>query len=158
MSLNPLAPVFLPHYQPSSDPLISQCSSATMSLPLAQLFCGMPPQIMLFDAPSINQLNITGGTFMLAFTQPKKKHLTGHSSSSTTPRIFISFVFTSRTSGELSTSYSKDYPTVQPSLEARTPRPRDMTIRCPLTAKRFCLTALLGFLPGLNNLQQRYCR
>ena len=46
MSLNPLAPAFLPQFQPSCDPAISLGNSGTMSFPLAQLFCGMPPQIV----------------------------------------------------------------------------------------------------------------
>ena len=70
MSLNTLAPVFLPHYQSSSDPPISLCNSTTMSLPLAQLFCGMPPQIIPSHAPPINQ-PITDGTFILPVIQPK---------------------------------------------------------------------------------------
>ena len=45
MSLNPLAPAFLPSYQSSSNPPISLCNSTTMGLPLAQLICGMPPQL-----------------------------------------------------------------------------------------------------------------
>ena len=45
MSLNPLATAFLPSYQSSSNPPIALSNSTTMGLPLAQLFCGMPPQI-----------------------------------------------------------------------------------------------------------------
>ena len=66
MSLNPLAPVFLP--QPSFDPPISMCISTTMSLPSVQLFCGMPPQIVPSHAPAINQ-HITDGTFLLPILQ-----------------------------------------------------------------------------------------
>ena len=55
MSLNPLAPAFLPHHQSSSDPPLSLCNSITMNLPLAQLTCGMPPQIIPSHATSINQ-------------------------------------------------------------------------------------------------------
>ena len=40
-----------------------------MSLPSAQLFCGMPPQIIPPHAPSINQ-HITDGTFLLPSLQP----------------------------------------------------------------------------------------
>ena len=69
MSLNPLAPAFLPQYQSSSDPHISVCNSTTMSLPLAHFFCGMPPQIIPPHAPSINQ-HITDGTFLLPLLQP----------------------------------------------------------------------------------------
>ena len=69
MSLNPLAPVFLPHYQSSSDPPISLCNSTTMNLHLAQLICGMPPQTIPSHAPSINQ-HIFDGTFLLPLPQP----------------------------------------------------------------------------------------
>ena len=55
MSLNPLAPAFLPHHQSSSDPPLWLCNSNTMNLPLAQLICGMPPQIIPSHVPSINQ-------------------------------------------------------------------------------------------------------
>ena len=64
MSLNPLAPAFLPHFQPSSDPPLSLRNSTTMSFPLAQLFCGMLPQITPSHAPSINR-HITDSTFIL---------------------------------------------------------------------------------------------
>ena len=70
MSLNPLEPAFLPHYQSSSDPPISLCNSTTMSLPLAQLICGMPPQLIPSHAPPVNQ-PITDGTFILPVIQPK---------------------------------------------------------------------------------------
>ena len=69
MSLNPLAPTLLPHYQSSSEPSISLCNSTTMSLPLAQLICGMPPQTIPSPAPSINQHNIDGN-FILPLLQP----------------------------------------------------------------------------------------
>ena len=72
MSLNPLAPVFLPHYQSSSDPPISLCNSTTIGLPLAQLICGMPPQTIPSHAPSINQ-HITDGTFLFPLLQPNNK-------------------------------------------------------------------------------------
>ena len=39
MSLNPLAPAFLPHYQSSSGPPLSLCNSNTMNLTLAQIIC-----------------------------------------------------------------------------------------------------------------------
>ena len=70
MSLNSLAPAILPHYQPSSDPAISLCNSTTMSLPLTQLCCGMPPQIVPSHAPSNNH-PMTDGTFILSLIQPK---------------------------------------------------------------------------------------
>ena len=69
MSLNPLAPAFLPQYQSSSDPPTSLCNSTAMSLPLAQLFCGMPSQVVPSHAPSINH-NITDGTLLLSLLQP----------------------------------------------------------------------------------------
>ena len=69
MSPKPLAPAFLPHYQSSSDPPIFLCHSNTMSLPLAQLLCGMPPQTILSHAPSFKQ-HITDGTFRLLLLQP----------------------------------------------------------------------------------------
>ena len=53
MSLNPLAPAFLPLSQSSSDPPPSFCNSTAMSLPLAQIFCGMLPQIIRSHAPFI---------------------------------------------------------------------------------------------------------
>ena len=68
MSLNPLAPAFLPHHQSSSNPSIPLGNSTTMSLPLVQLFCGMPPQIIPSHAPSINQ-HTTDGTLHLPLLQ-----------------------------------------------------------------------------------------
>ena len=69
MSLNLLAPAFLPHYQSSSDPPISLCNSTTRSLPLAQLICRMPPRTIPSHAPSASQ-HITDGTFLLPLLQP----------------------------------------------------------------------------------------
>ena len=68
ISLNPFAPAFLP--LSSSDPPISlcKCNSSTMSLPLTQIFCGIPPQIVPPHAPSVNQ-HITVSTFLLTFLQ-----------------------------------------------------------------------------------------
>ena len=40
-----------------------------MSFPLTQLFCGMPPQITPFHAPSTNQ-HLTDGTFLFPSLQP----------------------------------------------------------------------------------------
>ena len=68
MSLNPLAPAFLPQFQSSCDPATSLGNSTTMSFPLAQLLCGTPPQIIPPYAPSINQ-HITDGTFLLPSLQ-----------------------------------------------------------------------------------------
>ena len=69
MSLNPLAPAFLPQHQFSSDPPFSLYNSNTMNLPLAQLICGMPPQITPSHAPSINQ-HIADNTLSLPLLQP----------------------------------------------------------------------------------------
>ena len=69
MSLNPLAPAVLPQYQYSSDGPISLCNSTAMSLPLAQLFCGMPPQTIPSHAPSITQ-HFSDGTFLLPLLKP----------------------------------------------------------------------------------------
>ena len=68
LSLNPIAPVFLPHHQSSSDRPLSLCNSNTMNLPLAQLICGMPPQIIPSHAPSINQ-HIADNTLLLPLLQ-----------------------------------------------------------------------------------------
>ena len=73
MSLNPLAPAFPPHNQSSSNPAIPPWDSTTMSLPLAQSFCGIPPQIISSHAAPINQPN-KDGTFSLAFSS-RKIHL-----------------------------------------------------------------------------------
>ena len=69
MSLNPLAPAFLPSYQSLSNPPTSLCNSNTMNLPLAQLICGLPPQITPSHAPSINQ-HIADNTPLLPLLQP----------------------------------------------------------------------------------------
>ena len=69
MSLNPLAPAFLPQFQSSCDLPIPLDNFNTMSFPLAQLFCGIPPQIISSHAPSINQ-HIIDGTFLLPSLQP----------------------------------------------------------------------------------------
>ena len=69
MSLNSLAPAFLPHFQSPFNLPIPLGNSTTMSLPLAQLFCGMPPQISPSHAPSINE-HIIDGTFFLLSLQP----------------------------------------------------------------------------------------
>ena len=75
MSLNPLAPAFLPHYQSSSDPPLSLCNSNTMNLPLAQLICGMPPQIVPSHASSNNQ-HIADNTLLLPLLQPTNQYTT----------------------------------------------------------------------------------
>ena len=68
MSLNPLAPAFLPQVHSSLDPPIPLGNSDTRSFPLAQLICGIPPQSTPFHAPSINQ-HITDVTFLLPSLQ-----------------------------------------------------------------------------------------
>ena len=68
MSLNPLAPVFLPRFQSSSNPPIPLGNSTTMSLLLAQLFCGLPPQTTPSHAPSIYQ-HTSDGTLLLHLLQ-----------------------------------------------------------------------------------------
>ena len=73
MSLNPLAPVFLPSYQSFSNPPTSLCNSNTMNLPLAQLICGMPPPITPSHAPSINQ-HIADNTLLLPLLQPMNQY------------------------------------------------------------------------------------
>ena len=72
MSLNRLAPAFLPNYQNPYDPPTSLCHFTTMSLPLVQLFCGMPPQIILSHVPSINQ-PITDDTSILPLIRAKNQ-------------------------------------------------------------------------------------
>ena len=68
MSLNPRAPAFLPQFRTSYDPPTSLGNSTTMSFPLAQLFCRMPPQFIPPHTASVNQL-ITDGTFLLPSLQ-----------------------------------------------------------------------------------------
>ena len=69
-SLQPPAPASLPHYQFPSDPPISLCNSIAMSLPLAQIFCRLPPSITPSIAPPLGQ-PIPDGTFILPLIQPK---------------------------------------------------------------------------------------
>ena len=68
MSVNPLAPAFLPQIQSSCDPANSLGNSITMSFRLAQLFCGMSPQTIPPHAPSFH-LHITDGMFLLPSLQ-----------------------------------------------------------------------------------------
>ena len=82
MSLNPLAPAFLP--QSSSDPPPSWCNSNTMNLPLAQLVCGMPPQITPSHIPSSNQ-QITDNTLLLPLLQPINQYTTDAAAHKPTP-------------------------------------------------------------------------
>ena len=81
MSPNPLAPAFLPHHQSSSDPPLSLWNSNTMNLPLAQLICGMPPQINPSHAPSVNQ-HIADNTLLL---QPINQYTTDVAAHKSTP-------------------------------------------------------------------------
>ena len=75
MSLNHLVPAFLPHFHSPYNAPIPLSNSTTMSFPLAQLFCGMLPQITPSHAPPINQ-HITDGTFFLPFLQPTNQSKT----------------------------------------------------------------------------------
>ena len=75
MPLYLLAPGFLPHYQFPSDPPISLCNSTAMSYRLAQLFWGMPPQIIPSHAPLINQ---PIGNNFLTFPLIQSKDLPKH--------------------------------------------------------------------------------
>ena len=86
MSLNPLAPAFLPHHQSSSDAPLSLCNSNTMNLPLAELICGMPPQIIPSHAPSINQ-HIADNTLLLSHLQPMNQSTTDAAAHKLTPRL-----------------------------------------------------------------------
>ena len=70
MSLNPLAPAFLPLSQSSSDLRHPFCNSTTMCLPLVHLFYEMPPELKPFHPPPINQ-STANGTFIVSFMQPK---------------------------------------------------------------------------------------
>ena len=86
MSLNPLAPAFFPHHQSSSDPPLSLCNSNTMNLPLAQLICGMPPQIIPSHAPFINQ-QIADNTLLLSHLQPMNQSTTDAAPHKLTPEL-----------------------------------------------------------------------
>ena len=80
MSINPLAPAFPPHHQYPPVPSISLCNSTTVSLPLAQLFCGMPAPIFPSHAPPVTQ-PITDGTFIHSLIQlknPSKQDAKAH--------------------------------------------------------------------------------
>ena len=86
MSLNPLAPAFLPHHQSLSDPPLLLCNSNTVNLPLAQLICGMPPQIIPSHAPSINQ-HIADNTLLLSHLQPMNQSTTDAAAHKLTPGL-----------------------------------------------------------------------
>ena len=68
MSLDPFAPTFLPSYQSSSNPPTSLCNPTTMGLPLAQLICGVPPQLIPSLVPPINQYK-SDNTLLLPLLQ-----------------------------------------------------------------------------------------
>ena len=92
MSLNPLATAFLPQFQTSYDPPTSLGNSTTMSFPLAQLFCGMPPQFIPPHASSIKQ-HITDGTFLfpsLQLTSQSKLNAAVHQSTPEFSALFSS--------------------------------------------------------------------
>ena len=100
MSLNPLAPAFLPSYQSSSNPPISLCNSTTMGLPLAQLLCGMPPQL----APPINQYN-SDNTLLLPHLQQTDQSKPDAAAHQPMPGSWIFSFFVFITAIELPTGY-----------------------------------------------------
>ena len=80
MSLNPMAPDFFPQFQSSCNPPNSLDTSNTMSFPLAQLFCGIAPQLIPPPAPALIQ-HIADGTFLLPslqLTNQSKPNAAGH--------------------------------------------------------------------------------
>ena len=87
MSLNPLAPVFLPGYQSPSNPPIPLCNSTTMGLPLAQLMCGMPPQTVPLLVPSTHQ-PLTDSTSLLPLLQPTNQFTPDAAAHKPTPGSF----------------------------------------------------------------------
>ena len=68
MSLNPLAPAFLSHCQSSSDPPIS-LGNSTKNFPLAQIICGITPQIVPSNALFIRK-HLIDSTLLLPLLQP----------------------------------------------------------------------------------------
>ena len=69
MSPNPLASAFFPSYQSSSNPPNSLRNSTIMGLPLAQLICGVPPQLIPSLALPINQYNSDNTLLLPLFQQ-----------------------------------------------------------------------------------------
>ena len=57
-----------------------------MNLPLAQLICGMPPQIIPSHAPSVNQ-HIADNTLLLSHLQPMNQSTTDAEAHKLTPRL-----------------------------------------------------------------------
>ena len=84
MSLNPLAPTFLPSYQSSPNSPNSLCNSTTVGLPLAQLICGMPPQTIPSLAPSINH-HIADTTLLLSLPQQTNQSMPDAAAHQPTP-------------------------------------------------------------------------
>ena len=68
MSLNPLAPAFLPQHQSSSGPSVMLDHSYAMNFPLVPLPCGLPPQSIPLLTSSINQ-QPTDSTLLLPLLQ-----------------------------------------------------------------------------------------
>ena len=101
MSLNPLAPAFLPQYQSSSDIPISSSHPNTMNLPLAQLICGMPPPNIPPLDPSTNQ-PLTDSTSLLSFFPTDISDYAGCISSYNNPRIFNPLALITPTPDEMS--------------------------------------------------------
>ena len=84
MSLNPLAPTFLPHHQSSFDPPIMLDHSYAMNLPLVPITCGLPPQPIPLLTPSLNQ-QPTDSTVLLPLLQPINQYKTDAAAHKPTP-------------------------------------------------------------------------
>ena len=66
MMLNPLAPAFLPHYQPPSDPTVSLCNYTTMFLPWLNYFLEclhQSPHLMLLLLPNLSLTALSSSFF-----------------------------------------------------------------------------------------------
>ena len=134
MSLNPLAPVFLPNYQFPSNPPISQCKSAAMILPLAQLFCGVPLQVIPFHSPPINQ-PITEGILLSPLILPKNPSMQDAEAHQPFPG---SSSLLSSPLEHQANCLQAIHNTIQQfnqHLKAENPRPKDITTHCPSTAE-----------------------
>ena len=154
MSRSPLAPASHPHYQSSSDPPISLCNSTTMSLPLAQLFCGMPPQIIPSLAPSINQ-PITDSNFILPLLQPTNQSQQDTAAHQPPPGSLSHLSSPLQHRANCLQAIHKTIQQINKHLKkASTDRHyKSLSFNCKMTLSH-CATCLL---PGWNNLQQRYC-
>ena len=158
MSLNPLAPPFLPHYQCSSDPPISLGHSNTMNLPLAQLICGVPPQTIPSLASSTNQ-HLTDGTFLLPFLQPTNLSKPDAAFHQPTPSSIALLPSSLQHQAKCLQTNHKTFQQFNQHLkEEQLDRQTDLTTHCPSTAESLCFIALLALLPGWTNLQQGYYR